>query len=98
MRKLVRKSTNPPQPVEWVAIRLRGSPYWWNGYGFTQSLVLHPRFAVSNLLVHMRTCYHLDVELVDSYHLDKEDARMHIQRVRAYMQYSPIEDEDEGDD
>lgn len=95
MRKLVRKSTNTKQPPELVAIRLRGSPYWWSGYGFTQSIVMHPRFAVSSLLVHLRTCYHLDVELIDTYHLDKEDERMNIHRVRTYMQYDPLEDEED---
>lgn len=97
MRKLTRMSTNPPAPTEWVAIRLRGSPYYWNGAGFTQSIVMHPHFAVSSLLVHLRNCYHLDVEMMDEYHLKKEDERMNIQRVRTYMQYSPVYDEEEDE-
>lgn len=89
MRRLTRKSTNIPKTVDWVSIRLRGSPYYWNGYGFTQSIVMRPRDAISALLVHLRNVYHLDVEMVDSYHLDKEDERMNVKRVRRYMQYDP---------
>nr|DAE55100.1 MAG TPA: hypothetical protein [Caudoviricetes sp.] len=95
MRRLTRRRTSLVKPCEWVAIRLRGSPYYWNGYGFTQSIVMHPRFAISNLIVHLRNVYHLDVEMIDSYHLDKEDERMNVKRVRTYMQYEPVDDDDD---
>lgn len=95
MRKLNRSSTKQLPPTDWVGVRLRGSPYWWNGFAFTQSIVVHPKYLISTLLVHFRNVYHLDVEMVDIRHIKEEDKRFNLDRPITYKQYSRVDDDDD---